>query len=96
MIKILWASAHVFAIIALAVAAAYKDYSEFREEGFNGHTWSLFLMAPGAFAMMSLAEILEGWHVSVFWLIPLGMIYFLILVTAPKFFDIFFPHEPGK
>lgn len=96
MLKILWASLHVLAIIALAVGAAYKDYSEFREEGFNGYKWSLFMIAPGGFAMMSLAEMLEGWHVSVYWLLPLGILYFVILATAPKVFDRYFPHKPEE
>lgn len=94
MLKILLAAGHVLAIIALAVLAAYKDYGEFREEGFNGYKWSMFMMAPGGFAMMSLAEMLEGWHVSVLWILPLGILYFIILATAPKVFDRYFPHKP--
>lgn len=98
MLKILWASLHVFAIIGLAIFAALKEYHELREEGFGfgAHKWSLFMMAPGAFIIASLGEMLEGWHVSAVWLIPLGLLYLVVLALAPKIFDRYFPHKPGE
>ncbi|GEM_PF-4997584 len=94
--KILLVVAHVLAIVLLAMLAAYKDYKELSEEPFtfNNCKWSTFMMAPGAFAMFSLMEMLEGWHVSVYWLLPLGILYFATLVFSFWFFGRYFPHHP--
>jgi hypothetical protein len=67
-------------MFALLCVVAYHDYHKFKEEQFNGYSWRLFWMAPGAFAMNAVGELL---HVSGWKLIVCGIIYLLLLAHMP-------------
>jgi hypothetical protein len=67
-------------MFALLCVVAYHDYHKFKEEQFNGHSWRLFWMAPGAFVMNAVGELL---HISGWKLIVSGTLYLLLLVYMP-------------
>lgn len=67
-------------MFALLCAVAYHDYHKFKEEHFDGYAWRVFWLAPGAYAMSAVGEVL---HVSGWKLIACGILYLLLLVNMP-------------
>ncbi|MDE2001809.1 MAG: hypothetical protein KGI60_04585 [Patescibacteria group bacterium] len=86
----------IFIAVLCAAAVAYLDFKELREGNFDGYRNRNWLLAPGTFAVLSLHEFFETWHLSDTFFVFLAVIYFGVFLSLPKVLKMYFAPPPDR